>query len=205
MCGIAGIRGKDAVARVKKLLPLVSHRGPDGEGVWSKCSYFALGHRRLAINDLSSSGKQPMVSADGRIVIVVNGEIYNYRELRESLEKLGAKFNSSSDSEVVLHAWNYWGKDCFTKLNGMFALAIYDCTNDLLVLARDRLGIKPLYYSCTDHNFVFASEIKAVVARLTGSTPKIDPTGLNQYLTYQNYFGSRTLYEGIKLLEPGHC
>jgi asparagine synthase (glutamine-hydrolysing) len=203
MCGIAGVSGRDAVSRVQKLLPLLVHRGPDGEGIWSKGSSLALGHRRLAINDLSSSGKQPMVSDDERTAIVVNGEIYNYRELREDLEKLGTKFNSTSDSEVVLHAWNYWGKDCFIKFNGMFAIAIYDCRNDLLVLARDRLGIKPLYYSISNRDLVFASEIKAVIAGFPGTKPQIDPTGLNQYLTYQNYFGDRTLYEGIKLLQPG--
>jgi len=204
MCGIAGVSGKDAVARVQRMLPFLVHRGPDGEGIWHKGSSLALGHRRLAINDLSASGKQPMISDDERIAIVVNGEIYNYPQLRDSLKRLGAIFNSTSDSEVVLHAWKYWGKDCFLKFNGMFAIAIYDSANDFLVLARDRLGIKPLYYTLSNRDLVFASEIKAVIAGLTGPPPPIDPIGLNQYLTYQNYFGSRTLRNDVKLLQPGH-
>ena len=203
MCGIAGVIGKDAASRVKNMLPLMVHRGPDGEGLWSRGSELALGHRRLAIVDLSASGSQPMLSEDERIVIVVNGEIYNFPELRVELESLGARFKSSSDSEVVIHAWRHWGKGCFARFNGMFALALYDCAEDLLVLARDRLGIKPLYYSIDGRQLIFASEIKAVNEGRASNSVAIDPVGLNQYLTYQNYFGSRTLHENVKLLKPG--
>jgi len=203
MCGIAGVSGKDAEARVQKIITALSHRGPDGEGTWSSNPSFALGHRRLAINDLSALGNQPMVSEDKTVVISVNGEIYNYPELRTQLESLGARFQSTSDSEVVIHAWNYWKEDSFQKFNGMFAIALYDRVTDQLFLARDRLGIKPIYFFFNGQELVFASEIKGILAGINNSRPGIDPVGLNQYLTYQNYFGNRTLREDIKLLEPG--
>ncbi len=204
MCGIAGVIGARAIGRVNKMLPLLVHRGPDGEGVWSYQNNIALGHRRLAINDLSDAGKQPIVSVNNDVAIVVNGEIYNYPELRKELELRGAVFRSHSDSEVILHAWQHWDCDCFKRFNGMFAIAIYDRVQNLLLLARDRLGIKPLYYSETKNELVFASEIQSLLAGLEKNTSEIDPVGLNQYLTYQNYFGERTLREGIKLLSPGH-
>lgn len=204
MCGIAGVIGIRAEERVQKMLPLMVHRGPDGEGIWSSKQDVALGHRRLAINDLSAAGAQPMISVENNIAIVVNGEIYNYPELRKELESKGAVFRSHSDSEVVIHAWQRWGRSCFERFNGMFAIAIYDCSQKVLTLARDRLGIKPLYYTESKNGLVFASEIKSLLAGLVESLPEIDPVGLNQYLTYQNYFGERTLREGIKLLRPGH-
>lgn len=204
MCGIAGVIGARATERVKQMLPLMLHRGPDGEGIWSPEKDIAFGHRRLAINDLSAAGAQPMVSVENNLAIAVNGEIYNYPELRKELELKGAIFRSNSDSEVVIHAWQHWGRDCFERFNGMFAIAIYDCIQKVLILARDRLGIKPLYYTETKNGLVFASEIKSLLTGLDESLPGIDPVGLNQYLTYQNYFGERTLREGIKLLRPGH-
>ena len=203
MCGIAGVIGENAAPRVLGMLAQMVHRGPDGEGLWNEHPKLALGHKRLAIVDLSPAGSQPMVSDDGHIVISVNGEIYNYSNLRKELEKLGARFNSSSDSEVVIHAWKHWGKKCFEKFNGMFAIALYDTQKDMLVLARDRLGIKPLYYSARNRALVFASEIKALNAGRDETRVEIDPVGLNQYLTYQNYFGSRTLHDNVKLLQPG--
>jgi len=203
MCGIAGVIGEDAAPRVRNMLTKMAHRGPNGEGLWSDHPTLALGHKRLAIVDLSPAGSQPMISADGHIVITVNGEIYNYPELREDLEKMGASFNSTSDSEVVIHAWKYWGKECFAKFNGMFAIALYDRQKDTLILARDRLGIKPLYYSSHNRTLIFASEIKALIAGRSEAAIEIDPVGLNQYLTYQNYFGSRTLHNNVKLLQPG--
>ena len=204
MCGITGAIGNNALSRVRAMLPKLAHRGPDGEGVWSSSDRIALGHRRLAINDLSKAGKQPMLSVDGKLAIVVNGEIYNYPELRHELERSGAVFQSDSDSEVVLHAWRLWGRDCFIRFNGMFALGLYDQNEQQLVLARDRLGIKPLYYSTTDSVLVFASEVKALLEGLMGSNTDLDPIGLNQYLFYQNCFGERTLRQGVKLLQPGH-
>lgn len=205
MCGIAGVAGDRAIARVRAMLPLMSHRGPDGNGFWSSTTQqIALGHKRLAINDLSDAGTQPMLSKDGQLAVVVNGEIYNYPELRKELEYLGALFQSNSDSEVVIHAWRQWGYDCFIRFNGMFAICIYDTRQDLLVLARDRLGIKPLYYHKNTKELVFSSEVKSLLAGLNSNSVDIDPIALNQYLTYQNYFGDRSLRKGIKLLQAGH-
>lgn len=205
MCGIAGIAGRNnAVEQVQSMLQYLHHRGPDGEGVWSPHDTLALGHRRLAINDLSSAGKQPMVAAEGDLAIIVNGEIYNYPELRKQLESKGYRFRSNSDSEIVLHAWKAWGKECFIRFNGMFAIGLYDSNLDQLVIARDRLGIKPLYYSESKGGFSFASEIKALNAGLKFDSTTIDPIGLNQYLAYQNYFGERTIQRDVKLLQPGH-
>ena len=204
MCGIAGVVGERSIERVQAILPLMVHRGPDGEGIWSPHKNITLGHRRLAINDLSKDGAQPMLSNDKKIAIVVNGEIYNYPELRKQLEIQGAIFRSHCDSEVVIHAWQHWGQDCFERFNGMFAIGLYDSRQDLLILARDRLGIKPLYYTQAKHGLVFASETKSLLAGLDEGSPEIDPIGLNQYLTYQNYFGDRSLRQGVKLLQPGH-
>ncbi len=203
MCGIAGVFGSNAASRVRSITQNMIHRGPDGEGLWTANSNIALGHRRLAINDLSDSGRQPMVSSDGHVVIVVNGEIYNYPELRHQLEKRGCRFTSGSDSEIVLHAWKHWGKNCFHKFNGMFAIGLFDVIQNQLILARDRLGIKPLYFYHDEGELVFASEIRALLAGLTIS-PGIDPVGLNQYLIFQNCFGDRCMREGIKMLRPGN-
>jgi len=203
MCGIVGIIGIDSDKRVQEMLNLLEHRGPDARGIWKSDKNLSLGHVRLSINDLSEAGNQPMFSEDGNIVLVANGEIYNYLELRKELELKGIKFNSNSDSEVIIYAWKAWGHKCFQMLNGMFAFALFDHKNNELIMARDRMGIKPLYYSELNDEFIFSSEIKSIVA-VTKSKNEIDPIGLNQYLTYQNYFGQRSLYKGIKLLLPGH-
>jgi len=203
MCGIAGIIGIDSDKRVQEMLNLLEHRGPDARGIWKSDRNLSLGHVRLSINDLSEAGNQPMFSEDGNIVLVANGEIYNYLELRKELELKGIKFNSNSDSEVIIYAWKAWGHKCFQMLNGMFAFALFDHKNNELIMARDRMGIKPLYYSELNDEFIFSSEIKSIVAVMK-SKNEIDPIGLNQYLTYQNYFGQRSLYKGIKLLLPGH-
>lgn len=203
MCGIAGVWGKESLLRAEAMLPTMLHRGPDGSGVWSS-GQLTLGHRRLAINDLSESGSQPMISPDQRVAICVNGEIYNYPELKCELESLGRVFLSSSDSEVVLHAWAVWGENCFARFNGMFAIALFDVDTNKLILARDRLGIKPLYYSYSDSgDLVFASEIGAVCAGKLDYKSTVDPIGLIQYLTYQNYFGSRTLRNNVSMLPAG--
>jgi asparagine synthase (glutamine-hydrolysing) len=157
----------------------------------------------LSINDLSGAGNQPMLSEDGNVVLVANGEIYNYLEIRKELELKGIKFNSNSDNEVIIYAWKAWGHKCFQMFNGMFAFALFDCQKNELIIARDRLGIKPLYYSEFNEEFIFSSEIKSITAVLNKKN-EIDPIGLNQYLTYQNYFGQRSLYKDIKLLLPGH-
>src|SRR3989338_6524022 len=154
MCGIAGILTFDAVAgqpefasAIRKMTDLMVRRGPDGEGFWSDPKgHLQMGFRRLAILDLSPAGHQPMVSPDGRSVIIFNGEIYNFLELRAELEQKGIQFRSRSDTEVLLQALNVWGEEAINRLNGMFAFAWYDLKNQTLVLARDHAGIKPLYY-----------------------------------------------------------
>ena len=203
MCGIAGIIGTNSNERVQEMLNLLKHRGPDAMGIWKSNRELSLGHVRLSINDLTEAGNQPMFSEDGNIVLIANGEIYNYLDLRKELELKGIKFNSNSDSEVIIHAWKTWKYKCFQMFNGMFAFVLFDHENDELIIARDRMGIKPLYYSELNNEFIFSSEIKSIVAVMK-SKSEIDPIGLNQYLTYQNYFGQRSLYKGIKLLPPGH-
>jgi asparagine synthase (glutamine-hydrolysing) len=203
MCGISGVVGKDALNKTKEMLSELTHRGPDGHRVWSPNESIAFGHQRLAINDLSPAGFQPFLSHDSSVAVMVNGEIYNYYELRKQLEKLGCNFKSNSDSEVVLHAWLVWGKDSFQKFNGMFAIAIYDLNLDELVLVRDRIGIKPIYYSFTDEELIFASEIKAITKIKPKSFSKINKEAFLQYLVYQNYFQDLSLFENVKLLQSG--
>jgi len=207
MCGICGVFDPqgDAATATSRMLSQLHHRGPDDEGVWLR-GPVGLGHRRLSINDLSQAGHQPMVTADGKHVLVANGEIYNYPELRRELETEGVRFLSNSDSEVLLHAFRAYGPESFDRLNGMVAFALYDTTTERLFLVRDRLGIKPLYYFHDPQTgrFLFASEIKAILAAAGRSSWSIDPQGLSQYLRYQNTFGAQTLFSGIRLLKPGH-
>lgn len=201
MCGIAGAWGAKSNILVEQMSAKLEHRGPDGQGLWHQAPV-ALGHRRLAINDLGPDGHQPMIALDGNVVITVNGEIYNYRELRSELELRGAFFKGHCDSEVVLHAWKYWGDKCFSRFNGMFAIGLFDVVKNQLVIARDRLGIKPVYYSVQDGTFFFASEIKALKMAASRAF-KLDKIGLAQYLSIGNYLGSQSLYQDVKLLEPG--
>src|SRR5438445_13001374 len=163
MCGIAGIlnlRGNAVEpAEISRLTSLVTHRGPFGEGSWfSAKRNLAFGHRRLAIIDPGDGGYQPMISSDGRHVIVFNGEIYNFLELRRELEAQGASFRSQSDTEVILAAWQAWREGMLTRFNGIGALAIFDTKTEELFLARDRFGIKRLLYALASERFVFASE-----------------------------------------------
>lgn len=206
MCGICGIFGGPTSARVERtqaMMARLRHRGPDGQSHWSD-DHVALGHNRLAIVDLSDAGTQPMTSTDGARTCVVNGEIYNYPELRAELEAAGHVFRSECDSEVVLPLFEAYGAAGLARLNGMFALALWEPASETLLLARDRLGIKPLYYHVGAHGEVlFASEIKALFGALDTNNWPIDPEGLAQYLTYQNQFGSTTLFKDIKALEPG--
>ena len=150
MCGIAGIFHLETAkpvdqARVRAMTDAQAHRGPDGSGVWT-AQGVGLGHRRLAIIDLGG-GAQPMASADGRVVITYNGEIYNFRDIRAELEGRGVQFRTDSDTEVLIESWRQWGADMLPRLNGMFAFAIYDAGTQSLLLARDRLGVKPLHYA----------------------------------------------------------
>lgn len=203
MCGICGIHGPDAsVDAVAIMLRHMEHRGPDGEGSW-QAPGIVLGHRRLAIVDLSERGHQPMISGDGRIAISVNGEIYNYAELRQELEQAGCVFHSDCDSETVIHAWRQWGEDCFRRFNGMFAIALWDVDKQALHLVRDRMGIKPIYYWREGSQTLFASDLRAIVAASGRHEWPISAAGLSQYLTYENRFGDQTMLEGICMVEPG--
>lgn len=206
MCGIVGIvhLNGEPVSPVllKKMTDAVAHRGPDGEGHYIDGAA-GLGHRRLAIIDLTPAGQQPMATADGRYVITYNGEIYNFRELRIELESLGHQFHSRTDSEVVLKAYAQWGEKALDRFNGMFAFAIWDKRNRELFLARDRYGIKPLYYSAgVSGTFIFGSEIKAILEHPSHALD-IDLEGLVEYFTFQNFFTDRTLFKGVRLLSAG--
>jgi len=202
MCGICGIAFGDS-CKTDLMLSTILHRGPDAHDVW-RDETTGLGHARLSIIDLSETGNQPMVSPDGNIVMVYNGEIYNFAELRQELEELGHRFAGHSDSEVLLHAFWEYGNAVFSRLNGMFAAAFWDRKRRVLTLARDRFGIKPLYYSIDSNGtLLFGSEIKALLA-VDSSLRRLDHTGLIEFLCFQNPLGENTLYERIKYLLPGH-
>jgi len=204
MCGICGSHGPDAsVDAVAIMLRHMEHRGPDGEGSW-QAPGIMLGHRRLAIVDLSDRGRQPMISGDGRVAISVNGEIYNYAELRRELEQVGHVFDSDCDSETVIHAWRQWGEDCFHRFNGMFAIALWDAGSQALHLVRDRMGIKPIYYWRDGARTLFASDMRAIVAASGRQEWPVSASGLAQYLTFENRFGAETMLAGIAMVEPGH-
>ena len=206
MCGITGILNFDqqpvSYSMIKLMTDSIIHRGPDGEGQWTD-NYIGLGHRRLAIIDLSPAGHQPMQTRDGRYILTYNGEVYNFKELRIELESLGYQFHSNTDSEVVLNAFAEWKDACVEKFNGMFAFAIWDKKKKKLFLARDRYGIKPIYYYKTNQTIVFGSEIKAIIqSGLCRSL--LDKEALVEYLTFQNFFTDKTLYKNVKMLLPGH-
>lgn len=206
MCGIAGfinLTGQAAEpARIQAMTDALVHRGPDGEGHWLERNV-GLGHRRLAIIDLSNSAHQPMVSVEHRYVLSYNGEVYNYRELRKELEALGYWFRSDSDTEVVLYALIAWGEKALLKFNGMFALALWDRKEQSLLLARDRYGIKPLYYDFLPERFYFASEQKAIT-QSQGYERQTDYEALFEYFTFQNIFTDKTFEKNIKILPAGH-
>lgn len=205
MCGIAGVlnfnREPVSPLLLKRMTDAIAHRGPDGEGHYID-GPLGLGHRRLAIIDLSAAGHQPMATESGRFVIAYNGEVYNFNELRIELEAKGHRFRSRTDSEVVLKALEHWGEDALTRFNGMFALALWDKERKELLLARDRYGIKPLYYVQVGSKFLFGSEIKAILADPAYRTA-MDHDGLLEYLTFQNFFTDRTLFKDVRLLPQG--
>ena len=206
MCGITGIfnlnREPVSIVALHAMSDAIAHRGPDGEGFFVE-GCIGLGHRRLAIIDLSPAGHQPMTTLDGRFVLSYNGEVYNYQELRLELESLGYHFRSRTDSEVVLNAYAEWGKGCLDRFNGMFAFAVWDKKEHNLFLARDRYGIKPLYYTVKDNKLLFGSEIKAILQH-TAYKAGMDKEALLEYFTFQNFFTHKTLFNDISILPAGH-
>ena len=205
MCGIAGVLHRDgrpaSPVVVKAMTDIIAHRGPDGEGHYCD-GPVGLGHRRLSIIDLTDAARPPMATRDGRYIISYNGEIYNFKELKADLSARGHLFHSSGDSEVLLAAFVEWGVSALLRLNGMFAFAIWDTKDRKLTIARDRFGVKPVYYTQVDGTFLFASEIKAFRG-FPHFTAQMDVGGLAEYLTFQNFFTDKTLFAGVRLLPAG--
>ena len=206
MCGIAGVFNFDgqpvATGLLKRMTDAIAHRGPDGEGHFTD-GPVGLGHRRLSIIDLSAAARQPMGNETGEIVLVYNGEIYNFQALRVELESKGHRFHSQTDSEVVIHGYEEWGDDCVKRFNGMFAFALWDRPRQRLFLARDRYGIKPLYYWSDGKSLAFGSEIKALLPHPRLSV-RVDRPALLEYFTFQNLFTDRTLFDQVRMLPAGH-
>lgn len=205
MCGICGVfdfRGRPAdPVLVQQMNRILRHRGPDGSGTYV-CGEIGLGHRRLSIIDLDG-GAQPITNEDSTLQIIFNGEIYNFIELREELEKYGHVFKTHTDTEVVLHGYEQWGTDCFSRFNGIFAFALWDANRRELLLARDHLGVKPLYYAQLNGRLIFASEIKALLA--DPECPRaVDLVSLSQLFTLRYVPSPRTMFEGIQKLPPAH-
>ncbi|MBK9176725.1 MAG: asparagine synthase (glutamine-hydrolyzing) [Flavobacteriales bacterium] len=204
MCGIAGIHGLEGLSDpeniVRRMTEAMAHRGPDADGV-RRCGNNVLGHRRLSIIDLSAESNQPFTSNDGRYTISYNGEIYNYRELRAELKDV--VWRTGSDTEVLLAAYERWGSECLDRLHGMFAFALHDALTDELFLARDRMGIKPLYWYRDDRHVLFASELRALLG--TGLVPRrLDQEALIDHLRYQTVHAPGTMVQGVRMLEAGH-
>ncbi len=209
MCGITGIYRFNKQVNpdeIDKLTDSLSHRGPDGRGVWfNNKKNLGLGHRRLSILDLTVAGTQPMVSPDGKYVIVLNGEIFNFLEIKSKLALKGYTFKTKTDTEVVLKAYQEWGTKMLDIFNGMWAFAIYDIDKEMLFLSRDRYGVKPLYYFYDNNEFVFASEVKSIYQYL-GKRGTINKTTIQDILDFnQEYHGTeRTYINEVKSLKAGH-
>jgi len=206
VCGICGKLNFDSGEPVnadllRRMRELVAHRGPDGAGEYLS-GPVGLGHRRLSIIDLNT-GAQPMSNEDGTVWVVYNGEIYNFAELKANLEAKGHRFRSTTDTEVIVHLYEDLGEDCVSYFRGMFAFALWDERRQLLLLARDRVGIKPLYYAATQRALLFGSEIKSILAD-TSVVRTINLKAIDRFLTYYYLPGHETLFEGIYKLEPGH-
>jgi asparagine synthase (glutamine-hydrolysing) len=208
MCGIAGLFHPDVPkpvdpARIEAMAAALAHRGPDGAGIWTAPGV-GLGHRRLSIIDLSDAAAQPMLTPDRRVAISYNGEIYNFREVRAELESKGHVFRTASDTEVILAAWRQWGPECLGRFNGMFAFALYDADADALFLARDRLGVKPLFHAeLSDGALIFASELKGLLAH-----PRLrrepDARAIEDYLAFGYVPDDASIVAGVKKLPAGH-
>lgn len=205
MCGICGIFKQDHgpvdQAVLERMTAIMSHRGPDGEGYYLSPG-IGLGHRRLSIIDLGG-GAQPISNEDGRIQIVFNGEIYNFVELRKDLEKAGHIFKTRSDTEVIIHGYEQWGTDCPNHFNGIFAFALWDGNKNSLFLARDHLGVKPLYYIKLPNKLLFASEIKSLIQD-PDCPREVDLKGLADLFTFRYVPSPNTLFKGIKKLPPAN-
>lgn len=207
MCGIVGAAGDITISRglLVEMRDTLRHRGPDDEGFWISPDHrVGLGHRRLAIIDLSEAGRQPMSAAGGSLQIVFNGEIYNYLELRTELQSLGHRFHTETDTEVILEAYRAWDSDCLRRLNGMFAFALYDDSQKRLLLARDPAGEKPLFYRQTTRALAFASELKALLAD-PACPRELDPESLDYYLAFGYVPGHRCILRGMHKLPQGHA
>lgn len=205
MCGICGMVGDNDVKKLEAMTNVMAHRGPDDAGIYvsNKGQPVGLGNRRLSIIDLSEAGHQPMCNEDGTVWLSHNGEIYNYRELRQELVERGHVFRSNTDTETILHLYEEYGLELCKKLVGMFAFALWDEGKQRLFLARDRLGIKPLYYTLTSTGIVFSSEIKPIL-QSGAVVPEVDLDALNYYLTFLWVPGPLTMFKGIRKLLPGH-
>jgi asparagine synthase (glutamine-hydrolysing) len=207
MCGIVGYRvrrgSSEALSQaLDDAVVALTHRGPDASGTWTGADGVGLGHRRLAVLDLSPFGAQPMLSSDGEIAIVYNGEVYNFAEIAEELRKKGYPLRGNSDTETIIAAYREWGAECVNRFIGMFAFAIWDSKQRRLSLCRDRVGVKPLYYNWDGRVLSFASELKALRA-LPHWLPRVDMTAVGELLQYGYVGGSRSIYEGVHKLPPG--
>lgn len=206
MCGIAGILtggGPAAeLAELKRMISAIRHRGPDEFGVYQD-AHCGLGHARLSIVDLST-GQQPLANEEGTLWVVFNGEIFNYVELREELRQLGHRFRTQSDTEVIVHAWESWGEDAFTRMNGQWAIALWDRTRRTLILSRDRVGVRPLYFGEHRGRLYFASEIKSIFAADRSFPRRFDPRGIDETFTFWSVVPPQSVFAHIEELEPGH-
>ena len=207
MCGISGFVSRTPEAGLDSALEVIRHRGPDASGQWHHAAdgwNVGLGHVRLSIIDLSEAANQPFLSADRRSVIVYNGEIYNFQELRAELCAAGRVFRTHSDTEVVLQAYKEWGTDCLQRFEGMFAFALFDLTCNRLLLARDSFGIKPLYYfhDVTAQRLLFGSELRAL-ASLLGRPLDPDPNCFAEFLLNGFLYEPSTGFSDIRKIEPG--
>src|SRR5437660_5745353 len=205
MCGIAGqfnFQRREPVERetIVRMAGSIAHRGPDDEGFFV-AGPVGLGFRRLSIIDLAG-GHQPMSDAEGTVWIIFNGEIYNYRELRAELQSKGYQFRTNSDTEVIVHGYKEWGTEVFNHLNGMFGLAVWDVARKRLVLARDAMGIKLVYYRVANGQLTFGSEIRAILAQ-ESSQPQIDPVALNLFLRFRYTPAPLTIFKSIRKLAAG--
>src|SRR5437870_13336726 len=205
VCGLSGFLSLDHRAAdpaiVRRMTATLGHRGPDDEGYFVD-GPVALGHRRLQIIDLAT-GRQPIANETGTVQAILNGEIYNYRRLAAMLRERGHRFATSSDTEVIVHAWEEFGEDCVTHFNGMFALVLWDAERQTLYAARDRMGEKPFYYAERPGSFVFGSELRALLAH-PDVAPQLDLRGFSRYLTNGYIPDPHTILEGISKLPPGH-